>query len=174
MMKKKIIGVITLAIFLICLLLLAKSLNNDATLLPSNLLNKPVPAFSKATIEDAAKIITQKDIKGPALVNVWATWCPTCRSEHTMLNKLKREGVVIYGINYKDEANAARKWLSDLGNPYQFNINDQNGQLGIDLGVYGAPETFFINAEGKIIHRHVGDLNQQNWNEQLQAIYKSL
>jgi cytochrome c biogenesis protein CcmG/thiol:disulfide interchange protein DsbE len=110
----------------------------------------------------------------PALLNVWATWCFSCRVEHPYLLELAAQGVVIYGLNYKDEPEKAAQWLVDLGNPYTETIVDQRGDFGLDLGVYGAPETYVIDADGIIRHRHVGVVNAQVWTEQLQPFLRPI
>jgi cytochrome c biogenesis protein CcmG/thiol:disulfide interchange protein DsbE len=131
--------------------------------LPSPLIDKPFPQFILQQVE-AEKQLTQSDLQGkPMLVNVWATWCPTCKAEHQFLNTLAAKGVRIIGINYKDDDDDAKVWLRDYGNPYEFNISDPKGKLGLELGVYGAPETFFVDGEGIIRAKHVGDLNQRVW-----------
>jgi cytochrome c biogenesis protein CcmG/thiol:disulfide interchange protein DsbE len=131
--------------------------------LPSPLINKPFPQFILQQVE-AEKQLTQADLQGsPMLVNVWATWCPTCKAEHEFLNTLAAQGVRIIGINYKDDEQEAKAWLRDYGNPYEFNISDPKGKLGLELGVYGAPETFFVDGDGIIRAKHVGDLNLRIW-----------
>ncbi|GBU08942.1 thiol:disulfide interchange protein DsbE [Gammaproteobacteria bacterium] len=167
----KVILVLVIVIFLGFLGFLGLSLNNNPQLLPSVLEGKMIPEFSASQLENPNVNLTQASIQGPALINVWATWCPTCRSEHQMLNLLSQNGIPIYGISYKDEPALALDWLKELGNPYVFNINDAQGKLGIDLGVYGAPETFFINKDGLIVHRHVGDINPDNWKASLAKIW---
>ena len=133
--------------------------------LPSPLVDKPFPQFILQQVE-AEKQLTQTDLQGkPMLVNVWATWCPTCKAEHEFLNTLAAEGIRIIGINYKDDDEEAKTWLRDYGNPYEFNISDPKGKLGLELGVYGAPETFFVDGDGIIRAKHVGDLNQQVWDK---------
>jgi len=97
------------------------------------------------------------------MLNVWATWCPSCRIEHPVLNQLAAEGVIIYGLNYKDTPDDALNYLQTLGNPYKKVISDTRGDLGLDLGVYGAPETYLVDANGIIIYRHVGVVTQENW-----------
>jgi cytochrome c biogenesis protein CcmG/thiol:disulfide interchange protein DsbE len=135
----------------------------DKEILPSPLIDKPFPPFILQQVE-AEKQLTQSDLQGkPMLVNVWATWCPTCKAEHEFLNTLAAEGVRIIGINYKDDDDEAKVWLRDFGNPYEFNISDPQGKLGLELGVYGAPETFFVDGDGIIRAKHVGDLNQRVW-----------
>ena len=147
----------------------------DKDVLPSPLINKPFPAFVLQQVEsetevnasehqEPAKQLTQDDLIGePMLVNVWATWCPTCKAEHEFLNTLAAQGTRIIGINYKDEEALALKWLEDFGNPYEFNISDPDGMLGLELGVYGAPETFLVDGNGIIRAKHVGDLNPRVW-----------
>ena len=165
---------VPLLAFAVLALFLLRGLKLDPHEMPSALLDKPWPAFSLAALEDG-KTITQDTLKGQkALVNVWATWCITCRVEHPYLMQLKQEGVLLYGINYKDQAPEARRWLQEKGNPYAFTITDADGKLGIDLGVFGAPETYFIDATGVIRYKHVGDLNERIWKEKLQPIWDSL
>ena len=139
--------------------------NKNSTILPSVLVGKPFPAFALPSVELPVKTITEKDITGEyALVNVWGTWCINCRIEHPYLMELKNRGVKIIGINSNDEDQAAaREWLAKLGNPAVFNIADIDNTLGIDLGVYGAPETFLINPNGEILYRHVGEMNERVW-----------
>ena len=111
-------------------------------------------------------MISNEDLKGQvSLLNVWATWCPTCIAEHGMLMKLAEQGIRIFGVNYKDDPAKARRLLEQLGDPYRFVIEDVSGQLGIDLGVYGAPETFLLDPRGVIRYRHVGDINDRVWND---------
>ena len=142
-----------------------KGLQLDPTELPSALLDKPVPEFNLPSLLDDGRMLTQKDLQGkPALLNVWATWCPTCKQEHAQLNKIAREeGVVIYGINYKDDRVAAKEWLRRYRDPYVLNIYDEQGTLGLDLGVYGAPETYVLDAQGIIRYKHVGAVTEKVW-----------
>jgi cytochrome c biogenesis protein CcmG/thiol:disulfide interchange protein DsbE len=145
----------------------------DPSELPSALIGKPFPAFSLPALDNPEHTLSVDDLKDkPALVNVWATWCPSCRHEHPVLNKLAEAGVVIHGINYKDQREPAQKWLRELHNPYQLNIEDAKG--GLDLGVYGAPETFFIDARGIIRHKYVGAIDERIWREKLAPIYQEL
>ena len=147
----------------------------DPSALPSALIGKPVPDFALPSLDDPQRVITQDDFKGEvALVNVWATWCPTCRAEHAFFNKLAEQGVVIHGVNYKDESEAARRWLADLGNPYRLNVEDPQGSLGINLGVYGAPETFLLDTDGVIHYKYIGAVDARVWNDQLGPRYHAL
>ena len=155
-----------LAAFLVLLLLLRQGLDNDPTLLPSALIDQPLPKFSAPALAEPQRTVTPADLQGHiALLNVWATWCPTCLAEHAALKALADQGVVIYGVNYKDDPDKARQWLQQFGDPYRLTINDEAGQLGIDLGVYGAPETYLLDARGVIRYRHVGALDDQVWRE---------
>jgi len=145
--------------------------------LPSPLIGKKFPPFELPILikeGEQAKLVNELDLRGkPALVNVWATWCPTCKTEHAFLNQLNAQGVRIIGINYKDESEKAIQWLAELDNPYEFNVIDEEGRLGLDLGVYGAPETFLIDGEGVIRGKHVGDLNATVW-KTLQPQFEAL
>ncbi len=166
---------IPLIIFIVLGAFFLKGLQLDPTELPSALINKPVPTFSLPSLTEEGRVLTQADLVGkPALLNVWATWCPTCKQEHAQLNRIVREeGVTIYGINYKDEPGAAREWLRRYMDPYALNISDDAGTLGLDLGVYGAPETYVLDAKGVIRFRHVGEVNEKVWAE-LREILKSV
>ncbi|MBH3427715.1 DsbE family thiol:disulfide interchange protein [Pseudomonas alkylphenolica] len=171
---KRWIMVLPLAVFLLVAVFLYRGLFLDPTELPSAMIGKPFPAFTLKSVQDG-KTLTQADLIGkPALVNVWATWCPSCKVEHPYLNKLAEQGVVIHGVNYKDDNAAANKWLAEFHNPYQLNIADDQGGLGLNLGVYGAPETFLIDAKGIIRYKHVGVVDATVWREQLAAQYQGL
>ncbi len=171
---KRLILILPLAIFLGVALFLYRGLFLDPRELPSALIGKPFPAFSLPAVQDD-KTLSEADLKGkPALVNVWATWCVACRVEHPVLNKLAGLGVTIHGVNYKDDNAAAQKWLVEFHDPYQLNINDARGTLGLDLGVYGAPETFLIDKDGIIRHKFVGVIDESVWREQLAPLYQEL
>lgn len=172
---KRLILLLPLLVFLGVAVFLYRGLFLDPSELPSALIGKPFPAFALPSVTEPGKTLTQADLLGkPALVNVWATWCPSCRVEHPVLNKLAASGVNIHGVNYKDERAPAQKWLRDLHNPYQLNIEDAKGSLGLDLGVYGAPETFFIDAKGIIRHKYVGVVDERVWQSKLAPIYQQL
>ena len=161
--------------FILVLLFLFKANGTDPTTLESVMVGKVVPEFVLQDIYDLNKQHDRAILMGqPTLLNVWATWCPTCYSEHDYLKQLAGEGIAIVGMNYKDERDKAIRWLAELGNPYQVNLYDADGMLGLDLGVYGAPETYFIDNQGVIRHRHVGDINPQNWLAELKPIFDSM
>ncbi|MGC9403307.1 DsbE family thiol:disulfide interchange protein [Vibrio genomosp. F10] len=148
---------------------------DDPTKLESVLIGKSVPEFRLEDLAQPGKLYSQDIFVGePLLLNVWATWCPTCYAEHQYLNELSAKGVKIIGLNYKDQRDKAVGWLTDLGNPYLISLFDGDGMLGLDLGVYGAPETFLIDAKGVVRYRHVGDVNSRNWAEKLGPMYAEL
>jgi cytochrome c biogenesis protein CcmG/thiol:disulfide interchange protein DsbE len=162
------------ALFLLLAALLFRGLSLDPMEMPSALIDQPLPEFTLQNLHEGIPI-TRSDVVGEvALFNVWATWCISCRVEHPYLQFLADQGVAIYGINYKDEDEAARRWLNDLGDPYLANIVDASGSLGLDLGVYGAPETYFVDAAGVIRYRHVGVIDERIWQSRLNPIYQEL
>jgi len=146
---------------------------DSRTALEAARLNQPVPAFQLTLLEDQSPV-DQTILRGqPMLLNVWATWCPACSVEHPDFMKLAQEhGVFIVGLNYKDDREAALKWLADLGDPYSLNLYDPEGRLGFDLGVYGAPETYVIDSSGVIRYRHVGVVDETVWTEVLEPIMR--
>ncbi len=148
----------------------------DPHRLPSAMLDRPFPAFERPLLDDEERTVTEAVLKGRvALVNVWATWCPTCKAEHAELMRIHEEtGLPIIGINYKDDPALARSWLERYGDPYEINILDQDGRLGVELGVYGAPETFIVDANGIIVHKRVGDVNRRVWEDKMAPIVHSL
>ncbi|RUO32819.1 DsbE family thiol:disulfide interchange protein [Aliidiomarina sanyensis] len=153
---------------------LFKGLWSDPTHLESALVGRSVPEFELPDLYQPDVSHNESIVGGrPMLINVWATWCPTCYAEHTFLNQLLAdEGVYIIGLNYKDDSRgAAVRWLQDLGDPYQINLFDETGLLALDLGVYGAPETFVVDKDGVIRYRHVGDLNERVWSRTVGPIY---
>lgn len=140
----------------------------DPSMLPSALVGKPLPAFSLTTLDNADLLISSIDVNNkPALFNVWATWCVACRVEHSYLNDLAKKGIQIFGLNYKDDREKANLWLARLGNPYQLNLFDVDGKLGINMGVYGAPETYVIDANGIVRYRHVGIVDERVWQSKI-------
>lgn len=171
---RRLLVLLPLLLFVGLGLFLWNGIGKDTNTIPSPLLNKPMPAFALTSLYDENRQLTAADIKGPALLNVWATWCPTCKQEHAQLNKIAREeGVTIYGVNYKDDRSKAKVWLEKYLDPYALNVFDPDGKLGLDLGVYGAPETYIIDAQGLIRYKHVGEVNQRVW-EQLKAEMQNL
>ncbi|MDP6189296.1 MAG: DsbE family thiol:disulfide interchange protein [Gammaproteobacteria bacterium] len=146
-------------------LFLYQGLGKDPNKLESSLLGQQLPDFIGESLAQPVRAISRADVLGtPSLLNVWATWCPTCKAEHAYLNQLvAEEGVRIIGVNYHDQRGPAQNWLARLGNPYVFSIYDPKGQLGIELGVIGAPETYLIDANGTIVDKLTGELNARTW-----------
>lgn len=147
----------------------------DPTLLPSARLGQAMPAFALPSLTAPDRVLTADDLKGQvSLLNVWATWCVSCLVEHPTFMQLAESGVPIYGINYKDNAEAAIGYLAVNGNPFRFSIQDLAGDLAFDLGVYGAPETYLLDAEARIRYRFVGVLDARSWIEDLEPRYRAL
>jgi cytochrome c biogenesis protein CcmG/thiol:disulfide interchange protein DsbE len=164
-----------LGLFAVLTLVLLLGLDKDPAELPSALVGEPFPIFSLPSLHDANQMLDEQDILGDVvLVNVWATWCFACRIEHAMLNQLAEQGVNVIGLNYKDNREAAIDWLRKRGDPYAFSIFDERGGLGIDLGVYGAPETYLLDATGTIRHRRVGVVDDRVWNSEFRDLYAQL
>jgi len=162
---------VPLVAFLVLAGFLFKGLSLDPKALPSALVGKPFPAFLVSELH-TDRMISQRDITGePALINVWATWCYSCRVEHPYLIDLARAGIKIIGLNYKDSPGPARQWLEDLGDPYQLVLSDINGTVGLDLGVYGAPETYVVDRHGVVQHRHVGVVDERVWQRDLASYF---
>jgi len=166
---------IPLLVFALLGAFLFKGLYLEPRKLPSNFLDKPVPDFYLPGLNSGDKGLSQADFKGQySLLNVWATWCMACRDDHGFLMDLASKGVVIFGLDYKDDRQSANQWLQSLGNPYKAIGFDKPGRVAIDFGIYGTPETFLIDAKGIIRYRHVGVLNQQTWQESFVPVINRL
>ena len=165
-----------LGIFLLLVVFLAIGLGLNPRLVPSPLIDKPAPAFALPNLRDHEGLITQEAFKGQvSLLNVWATWCVSCRQEHQVLMDLARNGdVSIFGLNYKDDRSKALRWLSQLGDPYIANAFDSDGRVGLDWGVYGTPETFVIDQHGTVRYKHVGPLTHQVLAEKILPLVRRL
>lgn len=168
-----------LALFLLLALALTVQLTrnahgDDPTQLESALIGKPLPSLTLRSLDDPGKVYRPALLRDghPWLLNVWATWCPTCRAEHQLLNGLAARGVRIAGVNYKDSRAKALAWLNTLGNPYTLSVVDGDGMLELDLGVYGAPETFLIDGQGIVRYRHAGDMNDRVWRQDVEPLYR--
>ncbi len=156
-----------LVVFAFLIVVFMVGLGRDPSLLPSPLLDKPAPQFDLPSLTDTAQRVTSQDYEGElTLINVWATWCPGCRQEHGFLLQLAETGAIpIYGLNWRDNGPEARKWLQQLGDPYVATAFDEDGRVGIDWGVYGAPETFLVAADGTVLYKHLGPLTWGLWRE---------
>jgi len=147
-----------LAIFILLVGFLAVGLKLDPREVPSPLVGKPAPVFDLPVLQQPDKRFAPADMRGKVwLLNVWASWCASCRDEHPLLVELSKKGVMpILGLNYKDKGEDAQRWLAKFGNPYQLSAVDADGRIGIDYGVYGVPETYLIDAEGVIRYKQIG------------------
>lgn len=153
-----------LAAFGLLALLLARGLQLNPRELPSPLIGKPVPALTLSALHEGGTPLRTADWPGRVtLLNVWASWCAPCREEQPALMALARRhpGVRFAGLNYKDDGAAARRWLAQLGDPFAEIGADADGRAGIELGVYGVPETFVVDAQGRILFKHVGPLTDE-------------
>ena len=161
---------IPLGLFMVLAAFLYRGLSLDPSAMPSAMVGKQLPSVQWRTL-DGQTINASQFLGQPALINVWATWCPTCKAEHGYLNTLSENGVRIIGLNYKDDPNLARQWLDRYGDPYAVNLLDESGKIGIELGVYGAPETYLIDAQGNILAKHVGVVNEDVWQNKFAELY---
>ena len=163
MMSRYLRFMVPLLLFVLLVALLYRGLSLDPKIVPSPLIGKPMPVFSLPQLENPAATLGDRDLRGKvSILNVWATWCVSCRAEHAVLMELAKTGKVnLYGLDYKDERDSAQSWLAQLGNPYIANAFDQNGRVGIDWGVYGTPETFIMDRQGIIRHKHIGPLTRE-------------
>lgn len=165
-----------LFLFAVLMVFFFFGLGNNPRLIPSPLIDKPAPAFSLPTLKDPDTLFRQSDLKGDvSLLNIWATWCPSCKQEHPVLLKIAASSnVPIYGLFYKDDAAKGVVWLENYGDPYQANAVDVEGKVGIEWGVYGTPETFVIDAQGIIRYKHVGPVSWDDWQNTLLPLIESL
>jgi len=147
-----------------------------STVIDSPLIGKPAPEFALPDFNDPTVLVRRDDLLGrPFLLNIWASWCPTCRSEHPLLREIAASGrVKIVGYNYKDVPADAARWLDEFGNPFDRIIVDAEGRAAIDWGIYAAPETFLVDAEGIVRWKHVGAMTPEVVEEQLWPLLAEL
>ena len=165
-----------LILFVVLAIFLAIGLKLNPKEIPSPLIGKPAPAFALPTLENPQQMLSAQDLRGRVwLLNVWASWCVSCREEHPILVELsKRKLVTIIGLNYKDEAQAAGQWLQHFGNPYDNSVMDSDGRVGIDYGVYGVPESFVVDKRGLIRHKHTGPVTPADIEQTLLPLIQQL
>jgi len=164
------------ALFVAVVGVLALGMGRDPRLVPSPLIGKMLPVFELVQLRDPTQRVGDKDLRGKvSLLNVWATWCVSCRQEHEMLMRIARESdTPIYGLNYKDTRENALRWLDQLGDPYVVSAFDDDGKVGLNLGVYGAPETYVVDKHGTIAYKHIGRLTKVVWDDTLLPIIHAL
>jgi cytochrome c biogenesis protein CcmG, thiol:disulfide interchange protein DsbE len=167
---------IPIAIFVALVVLLGVGLKLDPREVPSPLIGKPAPHFELPELHEAAKTFSERDMRGKVWVlNVWASWCVSCREEHPVLLDLAKSGTVpVYGLNYKDKREDGLAWLKGMGDPYKISIFDFDGRVGIDYGVYGVPETYVIDKAGIIRYKRIGPLTPEIVNETLLPLVREL
>ncbi|SEK97632.1 cytochrome c biogenesis protein CcmG, thiol:disulfide interchange protein DsbE [Roseateles sp. YR242] len=167
---------ITLAAVVALVLMLAMGLTRDPRALPSVLLDQPAPEFQRPLLGDPSQQLSSTALRGHVwLLNVWASWCGPCREELPGLRQWAQlDGVTVYGLNYKDKPEAAQAMLTNIGNPYRASAVDADGRVGMDYGVQGVPETFVIDAQGRIRYRHQGPVTEAIWRERLMPVIRSL
>ena len=165
-----------LGLFITLVVFLGIGLGLNPREIPSPFIDKPTPAFNLTQLHEPDKTISPKDMLGKVwLLNVWASWCVSCRVEHPVLMDLARQGVVpIVGLNYKDKREAGTGWLRQFGDPYTLSAFDSDGRVGIDYGVYGVPETFVIDKRGVIRLKHVGPVTPDAINDKFLPLIKEL
>jgi len=165
-----------LVLFIVMAVFLALGLNLNPRDIPSPLINQPAPDFSLPVLGQPGRSLTRHALIGDVWIfNVWASWCGSCRIEHPIFNQLaKKKMVTLVGLNYKDEPEAAKQWLAQLGNPYDISVMDQEGRTGIDYGVYGVPETFVIDKKGIVRYKHTGPVEVNDMQNILIPLIKQL
>jgi cytochrome c biogenesis protein CcmG/thiol:disulfide interchange protein DsbE len=160
--------IIPFIIFIGLVFFLGRGLFLDPQILPSAQIGKSIPNFELPQLFKPQHLFKNNSFKNQVVFfNVWASWCVACSQEQVLLLKLASEGVPIYGLNYQDDPKAAKQWLAIWGNPYRMIGSDSKGRLAIDLGVYGAPETFLIDKKGIIRYKHVGILTESIWSKKI-------
>lgn len=165
-----------LAIFIVIVGFLAFGLRLNPREVPSPLIGKAAPPFTLPVLHTPGKMVSSADLKGQVwMLNVWASWCVACREEHPVLVELaKRKLVPIYGLNYKDASEDAKAWLKQFGDPYVLSLVDAKGQIGIDYGVYGVPETYVIDRDGIIRYKKIGVVTPDTIREKILPLLEQL
>lgn len=158
------------AVLAALVVLFAIGLTKDPTKVPSPLIGQTAPAFALPLLDGGT--LATADLQGPVLVNFWASWCTPCLQEHPLLMDLARSGVTIVGINYKNDPAEARQWLARHGNPFARIAQDVDGKAGLDWGVYGVPETFVVDAQRVIRHKHIGPLTREAYARDIASLLK--
>jgi cytochrome c biogenesis protein CcmG/thiol:disulfide interchange protein DsbE len=173
-MSKKLF--IPLGVFIVLVGFLFVGLFLNPREVPSPLIDKPAPAFSLSQLHEPGKTLGTPDMKGKVwLLNVWASWCVSCREEHPLLVELSKAKLLpIIGLNYKDEPAAGMKWLRQNGDPYDLSVVDRDGSVGIDYGVYGVPETFLIDKSGTIRYKQIGPITVEALEKKIMPMVREL
>ncbi|NNF16667.1 MAG: DsbE family thiol:disulfide interchange protein [Gammaproteobacteria bacterium] len=162
---------IPLVIAVVLFLFLASGLGRDSREIPSPLIGKPAPEFTLPALAEPQRTVALSDFAGQVFAfNIWGSWCVACRDEHEVLLRIRRDNQIpLIGLNWKDTEAEATRWLRTLGDPYVVTAFDPVGDVAIDWGVYGAPETFLVSADGMILHKHIGPLTDDIWRDEFLA-----
>lgn len=162
--------------FAILVIFLAIGLTKDPRKLPSPFIGKAAPLFNLPLLHKPDQTFSPEKMSGKVwILNIWASWCVSCRAEHQVLNRLiSNNKVNLIGLNYKDEVTDARRWLARLGDPYQLSVSDIEGLAGIDWGVYGVPETFVIDKKGIVRLKHTGPVSNDDVSKKIIPLVKKL
>jgi cytochrome c biogenesis protein CcmG/thiol:disulfide interchange protein DsbE len=174
--KRRLRWSIPLAVFAVLVAFLWVGLGRDPHQVPSPLIGKPAPGFQLVQLHDPSRTLAADDLKGKVwLLNVWASWCVSCRVEHPLLLQLAKTNTVpVYGLDYKDKPDDALAWLAQHGDPYTASIVDGDGKVGIDYGVYGVPETFLIDKAGVIRYKQIGPLTVESLQQTILPMVRQL
>lgn len=169
-------AIVPLALFAGVAVFMAAGLTNDPRELPSNMIDRPMPEFELGPIAEGKAVLSPEDLKGEvSMINVFGSWCVSCVVEHPKLMELSEQGdVPIYGVDWRDKPGAGQAWLDKYGDPYALTGVDEESKLAIDLGVTGAPETFIVDAEGRIRYKHIGPITDEIWDETLLPLITDL
>ena len=167
---------VPLIVFVAVGVFFAIGLTRDPREIPPPLIGRPVPAFSLPAVQGRSLGLASENLRDEvSLVNVFASWCAACRQEHPLLLEIKaRSAFAVHGLNYKDQPVDAAAWLDKLGDPYTRTGADVTGRVGIDWGVYGVPETFVVDRDGRIAYKHIGPITREAWNERLLPLIREL
>lgn len=176
MLKQRLVFLIPLLLFLGLAGYFFVGLGRDVTLVQSPLIDKPLPALDVPPLKDGKPGLKTSDFKGePQIINVFASWCIPCRAEHPLITQLAdKYGLKVNGLNWKDKPADALAWLEELGDPYTRIGADEHGRAGIDLGVYGVPETYLVDAEGRIRFKHVGPLQPRHLEQEILPLLEEM
>ena len=173
---KRLILFAPLALFIVLGAYFAVGLNHDPSRIPSVLIDRPLPPIDLPPIDGFEKGFSSSDIEGEvAIISIFGSWCASCVIEHPMLMEIAASGnVALVGIDWKDPKGAGAQWLNKYGNPYDFVGDDASGGTAIDLGVTGAPESFIVDAGGRIRYKQVGPITPQIWRNELKPLIERL
>lgn len=172
---KRLLFLAPVLVFALVVVAFFAGLGRDPSRLPSMMIGKAVPAFSLAPVRPDDQGFAATDLDGqPALINFYASWCAACRIEHPILMRLRAQGVILHGVDWKDQPEAGFKWLIDRGDPYIRVGSDVSGRAGIDMGVSAVPETFVVDRQGVVRYRHVGAITAEDWDTKIGPLMNKL